>query len=238
MGASLKPQVVEEDINRQIRERYNGSREALLEELKKSRLSMEGFREMTLNKLVVQAMRAQHFSDAPPPLPNEIQREYNEAKTTFRDMSKDRFTFQMILIPKVDRDHPELTPEMQLAVAEDVMKQIQDGKDFSELAKVYSKDAFAATGGLRSDVPRTDLSAAFGTIFFETEPGKVVGPLEDVASFSIVKLVKKEPGPSEPLSNPKVREMIEESVRRKKTAGAYDKWIATKRKNAIIERKI
>ncbi|BCU79333.1 SurA N-terminal domain-containing protein [Luteolibacter sp. LG18] len=238
LGATMKQQAVDDEINRQVRELYNGNKEKFNEELRKNRLTMDGFREMTREKLVVQAMRAQHFSDAPPPLPNEIQKEYNEAKASFRDMTKDVITFQMIFIPSSDAAHPESTPQTQLALAEEVMTQVQAGKDFAELAKTHSKDAFAETGGTRENVPRTDLSPAFSAILFEAEVGKPVGPLLDPQGFSIVKVVKKELGPSEPLSNPKVRQMIEERVRRNKTAGEYERWIESKRKRAIIDRKI
>jgi peptidyl-prolyl cis-trans isomerase SurA len=236
MGATLKPQVVEEEINRQIRERFNGKRQTLLEELKKNRMTLESYREMTRDKLAVQAMRAQHFSDAPPPLPNEIQREYAELKSTIRDQTKDVITFQMIFIPRIDTE-TQSDADAQLAIAEDVFAQLKDGKDFAELAKQYSKDAFAEAGGTREKVVRPDLSPAFASILFDAEPGKLIGPLEDPAGFSIVKVISKELGPSRPLSDPEIRDMVEESVRRKKTSGSYDKWIAGKRKSAIIVRK-
>jgi len=236
MGAQLKGPVVEEEIDRQIRELYNGNEEKFREELKKSRLTMDGYREMTRDKLVVQAMRAQHFSDAPPPLPNEIEKEYAEIKTQIRDMSKDQISFQKIFIAAMDPQNPAATPEIQLAKIEDISKQLEAGKDFTELAKANSMDAFAAQGGVQENVPRTDLSPEFAAILFEAEEGKIVGPLQDPSGFTLVKVTKKQLGPPPPLS--KVRDQLEERVRRKKTSTEYDRWIATKRKHAIIEKKI
>jgi peptidyl-prolyl cis-trans isomerase SurA len=235
MGATLKPQVVDEEITRQIRELYNGNESKFREELKKSRLTMDGYRAMTRDKLVVQAMRAQHFSDAPPPLPNEIEKEYAEIKTQIRDMSKDKLSFQKIFIAANDPQDPASTPEIQLAKIEDLAKQLQAGKDFTELAKANSMDAFAEQGGVQENVPRTDLSPEFAAILFETEAGKVIGPLQDPSGFTLVKVTKKELGPPPPLSQ--VREQIEERVRRKKTSTEYERWIASKRKHAIIDRK-
>lgn len=238
MGASLKPQVIDEEVTRQVRELYNGDEQKFREELKKNRLTMDGYREMTKEKLVVQAMRAQHFSDAPPPLPNEIQREYNEAKASFRDVTKDKVSFQKIFIPSTDPANSVATPETQLAIAEDVFKQLQDGKDFTELAKTFSKDAFAETGGVQENIPRTDLSPAFAAIIFEAPEGKILGPLVDQQGFTILKVTKKDLGPSPGLGDPRVRQMIEERVRKKKTAGEYDRWIAAKRKRAMIVRSL
>lgn len=234
IGAFIKPNLVDDEIKRQMRELYNGDETKFREELKRSRLTMEGYREMTREKMVVSAMRAQQFADAPPPLPNEIQNEYNEVKSTLRDVTKDRITFQKIFIPASDPQNPVATPESQLALAEDLAKQLAEGKDFTELAKIHSRDAYAETGGLQENVPRIDLSPEFASIIFEAPVGKIVGPLLDRQGFTIVKPIKIDLGPAPALDN-KIREMIEERVRRKKTSHQYERWIESKRKRAMID---
>lgn len=234
LGAFIKPNLIDDEIKRQVRDLYNGDEVKFREELKRSRLTMEGYREMTKEKMVVQSMRAQQFADAPPPLPNEIQKEYNEIKPTLRDVTKDVITFQKIFIPAGDPVDPTITPEAQLALAEDLAKQLGEGKDFAELAKANSKDAFAEVGGLQENVPRTDLSAEFAAIIFDAPVGKIVGPLLDRQGFTIVKPIKIDLGPSPPLDD-KIRPMIEERVRRKKTSEQYERWIESKRKRAMID---
>lgn len=236
LGATIKPHIIDEEINRQRQDLFNGSEVKFREELKRSRMTMDGYREMTREKMVVQAMRAQQFSDAPPPLPNEIQKEYNEVKLNLRDVSKDMISFQKIFIPASDSGNPLATPDTQLALAEDVAKQLADGKDFAELAKTYSKDAFAEQGGLQENVPRTDLSPEFASIIFESSVGKIVGPLMDPQGFTLVKPVKIDYGPSPPLG--KVRDMIEERVRKKKTSAQYERWIESRRKQAMVDIRI
>lgn len=234
LGAFIKPNLIDDEIKRQLRELFNGDEVKFREELKRSRLTMEGYRDMTKEKMVVQAMRAKQFADAPPPLPNEIQNEYNEIKTTLRDMSKDVITFQKIFIPASDPQNPLATPEAQLAIAEGLAKQLAEGKDFAELAKAKSQDAFAEQGGLQENVPRMDLSPEFAAILFDSPVDKIVGPLLDRQGFTIVKPIKIVLGPSPPLDD-KNREMIEERVRRKKTSEQYERWIVSKRKRAMID---
>jgi len=238
MGGSLRPYVVDEEIKRQQRELFNGDEVKFRQELQRSRLTMDGYREMTRQKLVVQAMRANQFSDTPPPLPEEIRKEYENSKISLRDPTKDVLSFQKIFIPASDSDNPVATPETQLTLAESIAKQIADGKDFAELAKTYSKDAFAEKGGIQENVPRTDLSAEFAAILVDAPKDKVIGPLLDPQGFTIVKLLKIEYGPTEPLSNPKMRELIEERVRKQKSGAQYEKWIESKRRQAIIDIKI
>ena len=237
LGASIRPNLIDEEIKRQMRELYNGDEVKFREELKHSRLTMEGYREMTREKMVVQAMRAQQFSDAPPPLPNEIEKEYSEIKASLRDVTKDVITFQKIFIPASDPQNPLTTPETQLALSEDLAKQLARGKDFTDLAKTYSKDAFAESGGLQENIPRTDLSPEFAAIIFDAPIGKITGPLLDPQGFTLVKPIKIDLGPSPPLDD-KIRELIEQRVSKKKTSAQYERWIESKRKRAIIDIKI
>ncbi len=234
MGATIKPHIIDEEITRQMREQFNGDEKLFREELKKSRLTMDGYREMTREKMVVQAMRAQKFSDAPPPLPAEVREEYNKVKSSLRDVTKDVISFQKIFIPATDAQNPINTPNDQLALAESVAKKLEGGADFTELAKQYSRDAYAEEGGLQEDVPRIDLSPEFAAIVFETPVGKIAGPLLDPQGFTIVKPTKFNLGPS-PAMNDEIREMLEQQVSKNKNAVDYKKWMEGLRKRAMIK---
>lgn len=233
MGATIKPYAVDEEVKRQKGELFNGDETKFREELKRSRLTMDGYREMTREKLIVQAMRSQQFSDAPPPLPNEVQAEYNEIKNTLRDTSKDKISFQKIFIPAGDPENPLATPDSQLALAEEIVNKLAKGADFAELAKEHSRDAFAEDGGLQENIPREDLASEFAAILFDSKEGQIVGPLLDRQGFTIVKPTKLMFGPAPALSG-KVREGVEQRVRSKKTSAQYERWIKDKRARASI----
>lgn len=233
LGANIRPHFIDEEVKRQIRELFNGDEAKFREELKRSRLTMEGFRQMTQEKMIVQSMRAQQFTDAPPPLPAEVRAEYNAIKNDLRDKSLDKIDFQKIFIPSSDPNNLAATPESQLDFAEDLAKQIRNGADFGELARAHSRDAFAAEGGIQREVPRTDLAPEFASLVIDAPMGKLIGPLLDPAGFTIVQPLKLHPGPVPAFE--KVREQVEERVRRKKTSVQYDRWIESRRKRAMIE---
>ncbi len=235
-GANLPANVVDREIERQIRENYNGSDAKFEEELKRVGMGRESYRKMTKDQLIVQAIRAEHISDAPPPLPGEIAKEYAEVKDNLRDITKDKITFHKIFLPRMDAENPLATPESQLALAEQLVEEINNGTDFAELAKKHSRDAFAAEGGFQKDLPRTDLAPEFAAIIFARKEGDLVGPLEDPAGFTIVKIVDIQHGPAPAMNE--VREMLERRVQGKKTSAAYEKWIENKRKSAVIQKKI
>jgi peptidyl-prolyl cis-trans isomerase SurA len=234
LGANIKDAIIDEEVKRQVRELFNGDEAKFLQELKRSRLTMDGYRKMTREKMIVQAMRANQFSDAAPPLPNEIQAEYDAIKATLRDTAKDRISFKKIFLPKLDQDNPAATPDSQLSLAEDLTKQLNQGKDFAALAKTHSRDAFAAQGGIQENVPRPDLSPEFAAIIFDAKADQLLGPLEDANGFTLVVPTRIDFGPA-PALDGKVRDMIEERVRRKKTSAQYDRWIQSRRKRAMIE---
>ena len=235
-GANLPNHVVDKEIDRQILANYGGDEQKFQEELKRARMTRDGYRKMTREQLIVQAMRAEHFSDAPPPLPGEIAKEYGEMKDKLRDTTKDKITFNKIFLPRQDAQNPLATPETQLALAEQLVAEIKGGADIAELAKKHSRDAFAEQGGFQENLPRTDLATEFASIIFAGKEGDVLGPLEDPAGFTVVKIIDIIPGPAPALGE--VRELVEERVRTKKSSAAYEKWMDGKRRSAVIQNKL
>jgi hypothetical protein len=196
---------------------------------------MEGFRAMTERQLIVQAMRASKFSDSAPPLPHEIQKEYNSVKLKIRDTNGDKISFLKIYIPAVDPKNPTATPDTQLDLADSIVKQLKEGANFEELAKQHSRDAYAEQGGKQEKVPRTDLAPEFAALIMDPPEGTVIGPLMDPRGLTIVKVLEKFYGPVPPLS--KVHDQIEQRVARQKSAERYDRWIKTLRAKGMISKK-
>ncbi len=236
-GANLPEHVIDKEIKRQILSNYGGDDQRFQEELKRARMSTDGYRKMTREQLIVQAMRAEHFADAPPPLPGEVAKEYAEMKDKIRDTTKDKITFYKIFLPRQDAQNPLANPDSQLALAEQLVAEIKAGSDIAELAKKHSRDAFADKGGFQENLPRTDLATEFAAIIFAGKEGDILGPLEDPAGFTVVKIVDIIPGPTPALTGD-IREMVEERVRTKKNSVAYENWIAKKRKSAVIVRNL
>jgi len=233
LGAQMMPNAVETEIKRQINSTYNGDKERFNQELRNSRLTMDGYRAMTREKMIVQAMRAQQFSDAPPPLPNEVRSEYNSVKNDLRETSQDIISYQKIYIPAMDPTNPDSKPETQLQLSELIAKELKDGADFTKLAKTHSKGPFADEGGIYEDTSRSDLSAEFASIIFDAKEGDIIGPLVDRNGFTIVKPIKITLGPVPSLND--VRDIIESRIRKKKTSAQYDRWIENRRKRAMID---
>lgn len=237
--ANIPDHVVDSEIERIIRNNYDGKQDEFEKFLRENNLTRRSFREQQREQILVQAYRSQQFSDIPPPTETEIKAQYQERKHLLRDRTKDKIDFQKIFLASRDRLNPNITPESQLALAEKLTLELKGGADFSKLTKIHSDGAFASEGGFWNDTPRVDLSLSFGdALFEESKAGDLVGPLKDPAGFTIVKILKIHYGPSPSLSDKKVYERMKNEVNVKKRTTKYDKWIKSLKAHAMIDRQI
>ena len=236
LQGSIPSSAIDSEIKRQVRELYNNNRSEFSKSLRKAGITPQQHRRETERKLIVQAMRSRQFSNAVPPLPNEVRSEYNKHKIQMRDITGDKIDYHKIYILKNDPSNALVTPEIQLKLAEDIVKKLKSGADFAELAKEHSADSYAEDGGKVVGQKRTDLSPAFAAILMDTANGKVLGPLEDGRGYTIVRIDKKHYGPVPSLS--KVRKTIESRVRARKNKTKHDKWMKRLRSSAMIQKKI
>jgi peptidyl-prolyl cis-trans isomerase SurA len=235
-GAAIPEHVIDAEVKRIISELFNGNEKEFRKSLKESGMNMQGFRDSQKEKILIQAFRSQQFNDVPPATSREISNHYNKRKLELRDRSLDKVTYRKIFLRAIDPDTPGSTPESQLALAEDIAKELRAGGDFAELAIEHSDGAFASDGGLWEDEERINLSPAFAEVIFESEPNTIIGPLKDPAGFIIIKVLKKSYGPSPPLS--KVRDRMRQEVEIEKRSARYNKWMEVVKKSAMIERRI
>lgn len=237
LDASLPDHVVQEEVNRIIRENFNGNEAEFREYLKKSGMNRRNFEQSQKEKILVQAFRQQQFKDVAPATDAEIRARYNERRKDLRDRSKDKITFRKIYIPALDPNNPIATVEDQIALAERLAAELKSGADFAEMAKAHSVGAFAEEGGLWEDTPRPDLEVGFGDIVFDASEGSIIGPLRDRKGFTIVQILDKKLGPAPPLDK-ELRERMRTEVEIEKRSARYDEWIALLKRTAMIKRKL
>ena len=236
MGADIPDHAIKADIKRQIDRTYDGSEAKFREQLKKSNLSYTKYFKLTKDKLIGQAMRAQHFNDPTPATRDELVSEYNKSKKDMRDRSKDKIDFEKISIPIKNDNDLLATPETQREFAEDIVKQIKNGADFAELAKKHSNDAYADKGGKQTNVERTALRPDVSFVLFTEPVGTVIGPVQiDSATYQIMRVTRKIDGPVPSLSE--VKPMIEQAVQNRKSSVRFQRYLKRLRDKALIKYK-
>ncbi|MFT5905703.1 MAG: peptidyl-prolyl cis-trans isomerase SurA [Cryomorphaceae bacterium] len=234
MGAQIPDYAVKADIQRLVNRIYDGNEQKFREQLKKSNLSYSRFFKNTKDKLIGQSMRGQHFNDPTPATQDELKAEYNKRKHDIRDRSKDKIDFEKIYIPVTNNNDLLATPETQKEFAEELIKKIKAGADFSELAKKHSKDAFADKGGKQTDVKRTDLRPDVSFALFTEPVGTVIGPIQlDAKGYQIIRVIRQIDGPAPSLA--KVKPQIEQAVQNKKSSVRFERYMKRLRNKALIK---
>ena len=221
---------IEDEVKRVVRNVYNGDEQLFKKYLKATNLTRDQFKEQQRKELLVQIVRAQQFGDVANPKENELREEYDRWSITNRDRAKDLGTYRRIYLHKSRGGGPFA----QLKLAEDIVKKLNNGGNFNDLAKQYSNGSHAEQGGVWRDIPRTDLAMEFGTLLFETNGSEIMGPLEDQIGFNIVQVMERKLGPAKPFLE--VRDEVQRRVISDKKKSNYEKWMKKMRARAVIKK--
>lgn len=232
---AIPDHVVEEEIEKIIRNAYAGDQALFRKYLKATDLSYNQFKEQQRKEILVSVIKSQQFGDPPPPSDAEMKKEYYKWARQNRDRSKDVGTYNKIYLLKQDRFNPAVNRDDQLKLAEDIAQQIKDGADFAELAKKHSIDSMSDEGGLWKDVPRTDLNPEFGFLVFDYEGSeKLIGPIEDRNGFTIFKVVSRKYGSAAPFS--KVKDRMKKIVNDQKKNAKFQEWMKKLRARVPVKK--
>ncbi|MFI3244068.1 MAG: SurA N-terminal domain-containing protein [Akkermansia sp.] len=233
-GYQIPEQQIDEELNNRILHRFGGKREEFLKMLRASDMSFSEYKESIRKEISVSALRSQRYERDIPPTPDEMRAEYAKSKSEYRDPTKDKVVFDKIFIPMIT-DGSAGTAEQQYNAAIELAQSLRAGKlKFAEAAKLYSKDAHAADGGRWPASKREDLAADFASVLFKAQPGAILGPMHDPAGYTIVKLVRVQEAAAPPLTDPKVKVLVDAAARRRKSEQRYREWVDRLREMAIV----
>ena len=121
----------------------------------------------------------------------EMKKYYNTHKDEF---NKEEVEASHILIKTVDDNNKEFSKEKKEAAkkkAENVLKEVKDGGDFAELAKKYSQDSSASSGGSLGFFGKGQMVEPFEKAAFSLKVGEVSDLVESQFGYHIIKVTDK-----------------------------------------------
>lgn len=126
---------------------------------------------------------------------------------------------------------PQKQHKMQLAI--DVLKKILDGANFSEMAKKYSEDVSASSGGDLGFLERGKMIPAFEEAVFKLKPGEVSTVVTTSYGLHIIKLEEFKPGRTKLYRE--VKDGIDQILFAEKKENAFKSWMEELKKTAFIK---
>lgn len=93
------------------------------------------------------------------------------------------------ILIRVDQDSPQDKVDSAKAKIDGILKEIQDGLDFSEAAKKYSEDIGSAEqGGKLEPFSKGEMVDAFSDAAFATKKGEISSPIRSEFGWHIIKI--------------------------------------------------
>jgi parvulin-like peptidyl-prolyl isomerase len=157
-------------------------------------------------------------------------REYYEANTTRFRMPEQLHVFTLTLgvEPSAPREQWDATRKR----AEGLLAQARGGADFSALAFKYSTDPNKANGGDLGFVHRGRLSEEFEKALADAKPGALVGPIETIYGFHLLRLAEVRPPVQRTYAE--VRVGLLKDLEQKRCAEVREAWLSGLRQRAEI----
>jgi len=121
---------------------------------------------------------------------------------------------------------------LQKKKAEGIFRRIKAGENFSELAKKYSDDVSAHSGGQLGAVGRGTMLPEFENAAFDLKVGEVSDIVKTVNGFHIIKCDNIIPGYTKELKL--VKSEIKNILSSKKREKKYQEWISEVKKKSFI----
>jgi len=109
--------------------------------------------------------------------------------------------------------------------AENIRRQVEDGADFSELARAHSEDpGSAANGGALGLVARGQTAPEFEAALFSLEPGGISEVIETAFGFHVIQMVRRraEHTASFAEASIQIRELLTQEEQRARTTAYVD----------------
>ena len=114
----------------------------------------------------------------------------------------------------------------------EVMMKIEEGEDFSELAKTYSERDWAAVNGGELGYFRMGQFKPIDKFAFKARAGEIIGPFEVGSKYSIIKVIGKKG--REPISLEQVSDQIRREILLRRRTVLYPEYVTKLRKKYDI----
>jgi parvulin-like peptidyl-prolyl isomerase len=230
-GAAIPEYVIDDRVQRVIREEFGGDRAAFVRTLQAQGFTVTRFKEIEREKIIVQAMRQSKIDDNFVISPTQIQAYYDKNKSAYA--TPEQVKLRMIVIREGSSgDVPDIGSKRELA--EEIRQKVAAGAEFDRMAQMYSEDdTTQQVGGDWGWIERNTLNEQLTNVAFSLRPGEVSPVIALENTYYIIMVEAKRSATIKPISD--VRDEIEKNLIQQERIKAQQRWLETLRQKAYIK---
>ena len=113
-----------------------------------------------------------------------------------------------------------------------IKERLDRGENFEELAKLYSEDASAASGGDLGWLSPGDTVPAFEQAMNKLTPGQISEPVQSQFGWHLIQVIERR---SQDISLDRRRQSARQAIRTRKSDVVVQEWLRQLRDQAYIE---
>jgi parvulin-like peptidyl-prolyl isomerase len=219
---SIPDYVVEEQVQSRIKDQFGGDRAAFIRTLEAQGMTMDRFRTMVRDDIIVQAMREKSVKEDTIISPEKIEEYYEKNHDQYS--TPEQIHLRMIVIKKNGDTGKQMAEELRLKV--------MGGADFDKLAQMYSEDSTQDSGGDWGWIDKRTLNDSLTKVAFSLKPGECSHPIELAGSYYLLYVEAKKAEVTKSLAE--VHDDIENKLLEERRQQAQQKWITSLRQKAYV----
>ncbi len=212
----------------EIREKFKMTDEIFMNSLKAEGLTIEDYRARLADQILIQKVVNYAVKKNIVVTDKEIDEYYRASSDKF--MEKERLRLRQIFFAAPENDSQKAAVDARAA---EVVRRINQGEDFAELAAEFSEDPSRHFGGDIGLISRGSVLKEIEDVAFLLKEGEASVPFWSAAGLHIIKVEEKTGSDME-----KIREVIKDTLFRKEFEVKYRKWTAGLREKAYVEIKL
>jgi len=225
-GLLLPPSYIDQEYDEVLERNFGGDRRRFLEYLRARGETPRDFRADIYKRVVVSVMRSETRRSQSEISPERIEEFYVRNKIRFYQ-GEALHLRQIILTPLADEGLVPLRQTAKMAIHE-----LDNGANFSDIARKYSQDEMSRQGGDWGWIERKDIRKELSDIAFNLEPGEYSQPVELSGTIFILYAEDKREEMIQPVSQ--VRDIIENVLVGEIARETQEKWLQDLRNDAYI----
>ena len=202
------------------------SEEAFRETMTRENIYMSQLEERYKEKIMIDKLIDFAVKSKISMAPLEGSRYYEEHPEEFKNLEQVR-VFAILIKVTPERDETEA-----IKLSNRILRRLEEGCDFSLLAREYSDASFAKTGGDMGWIKKGELISELDEAIFQLKTGRASHVIQTKIGFHIFRVEEKKEPSSKTFSE--VKDMVEQKIYSQKIEKGVEEFIKDLKENAYI----